>query len=134
MMSKLSDTMTAVRTDIGTVRTELSEKIEAGNKATRDLERRMDKNDKTFADRVAAVVVGLNGGPPDSVPTSSSAGQSSASNILNGASYASSVINGQSLSSAGGQSLSGQGRDRADQREDRYWRCRRSLRIWPVAG
>ena len=105
---------------------DLGERINRGNRETEKLKERMDQNDATFADRVAAVVGQL---PSMNDPTTfSSAGQSSTVRM-----YAS-CFNGvqdsdPSANQGGPPPMAGR-----LSREDQYWICRRSLRIWPVVG
>ena len=80
MLGGISAQMEEVKSDIGAAKKDLSEKIEKGNEATRELKERMDHNDQTFAERVTAVVASLPGfggmaGP--AAPVFSSDGQSS---------------------------------------------------------
>ena len=134
MMLELSAKMGDVRSDIGAVKVELSAdigavkhdlsaKIEEGKQATMELRKRMDDDEATFADRVAAVVANL----PGSVLGLSDAGQrTDLSGDPTSRSYASCV--------AGPPSLNAQNIAKMDLKEDAYWKCRRSLRMWPVAG
>ena len=64
MMRGLTAQIGEFRTDIVDVRRDLSQKIAEGSRATRRLDERMDKNDETYADRVAAVVLGQPGSIP----------------------------------------------------------------------
>ena len=63
MMQGLTAKMDVVHADIGLVRKDLGEQIAKGTKETAELKKRMDENDATFADRVAAVVAAIPGGP-----------------------------------------------------------------------
>ena len=81
MMEGLLTKMDDVKTDIGSVRRKLGDQIAAGNRETLELKKRMDENDRTFADRVMSVIAGLPGGPraaigEEPVPVFSDAGQS----------------------------------------------------------
>ena len=102
MMAELSAKMGVVHADIGAVREDLGKKIEEGNKATMDLKKRLDHNDDTFAERVAAVVAGLSDPQAGPTPVFSSNGQSSTSLLSQRDSYASCF----SGSSSGGNSSS----------------------------
>ena len=136
MMERISNQMGGVRDDIGTVRTELGEKIQESKDATNALKERMDISDSTFKTRVMEVMstvgilpdgAGTTDDPAGPVPTFSSAGQSSSSR-----SYAS------CFSSTGilDRGVAGDTRSMvtSTSKEDRYWHCRRSVRLWPVSG
>ena len=129
--------MAGVKTDIEESKKDLAERIEKGNEETRQLKARMDDNDKTFADRVTAVVASLPGfgglpgqqDDPGSTPVFSSGGQSNLSKT-----YASCVSSmGSSGDSSSASGSSGQHLPRTST-EDMYWHCRKSLRMWPVLG
>ena len=96
--------------------------ISEGKAATEDLKKRMDENDRTFEDRVASIIRCTVGGGSDvgEVPVFSSSSQS---NTVR--SYAACVTAG-----SGGSQVAAV----RDIKEEEYWRCRRSLRIWPVVG
>ena len=61
MLGGISQQMAGVKTDIEESKKDLAERIEKGNEETRQLKARMDDNDRTFADRVTAVVASLPG-------------------------------------------------------------------------
>ena len=69
--------MKEVKDEIGDVRKDLGDRITKGNKAALELKKRLDDNDRTFADRVTAVLAGLPGDKSGQLPTFSSSGQSS---------------------------------------------------------
>ena len=127
LMQGLTVQMAGVREDIGDAKKDLGERIEAGSKATEELKKRMDKSDDTFADRVAAVVASIGDG--SYTPISSGEGPSSS-----GASY-SSFFKSTSDPNPGNPSMPAPSMPRPRMsKEDHYWMCRRSLRIWPVVG
>ena len=126
MMEGLGAQMGGVREDIKDIREDLGTKIAEGVQATEELKRRMDENDLNFADKVRAV---LNGS--DVAGSSASAlsdpGQSSSTKT-----YASCF----SSDGTAGPSVPfpPPGRPARMSKEDWYWQCRRSLRLWPVVG
>ena len=123
LMEGLGTQMIEVRGDLKSVRKDLTEEIAKGAKATDDLRRRMDDNDATFADRVAAVIRGQDGmlsGPP----AFSSASQSSSVSNCPGDNQA---TGGQGLPYAACAGLPP--RPAKMSKEDIYWQCRKSLRI-----
>ena len=142
MIQGLTVQVGGVREDIGDVKKELGERIAEGNKATDDLRKRMDHSDATFADRVAEVVAKLPGsGVNFSVPVSSSVGQSGFAIIQGGlsdgaandvgasASFQMSYASCAGLPAANIPSIP---KPRGPSKEETYWLCRRSLRIWPI--
>ena len=134
LMEGLPTQMVEVRSNIGDVKKDLSDRINEGTAATEELKKRMDHNDNTFADRVAAVVRGLGGDDQwGGIPVLSSAGQSGP--VRTYASCFSSAASSTSASDSSGNSssISGPASGRMSQ-EDIYWQCRRSLRLWPVPG
>lgn len=123
--------------DITAMREDLAGKIESSNQATLELKKRMDENDKRFDDRVAEVVAKLGGVPGGSGPPGGHAAGSKYSSFFtqdgpsssSSSSYSGGPSSG-SFSSSGGRPLAGGGM----LKEDQYWMCRRSLRIWPIPG
>ena len=93
--------------------------------ATDELRRRLDDNDATFADRVAAIIRDQAGAGPSGVPVLSASGQSGGTDARN-------------MGNPGGPSMSYAAcagmpaRPVRMSKEDVYWQCRRSLRIWPI--
>ena len=117
MMEGLTTQMGGVREDIGVVRAELGARITEGAKATEELRKRLDQSEATFEDRVTAVVVGLAG-----------AGQPGSDALQEGG------ISGDSYASRASQNAQSVLIPRRQTQEDAYWRCRRSLRAWPIRG
>ena len=126
MMEGLSAQVLGVKEDVSDVKKDLGEQIREGRRETEALKDRMDKNDAEFSDKVAAVVAGLgleipgaqSGGMP--APSQSS---SQSSMMKSYASCAAAAPSGPDL-----------GMRSRPTKEDRYWLCRRSLRVWPVKG
>ena len=127
MMQGLSAQMSGVSVDIVQVKKDLGAQIEKGNKATDDLRERMDRNDATFADRVRAVMDGL---PADQSHQSQSTTGASVSGSSR-ASYASCLSSTSGSASGSAPSCTV---PPGPTRDEMYWLCRRSLRIWPVPG
>ena len=128
MMMGINSQIGEVRVDIGDVKNELGQRIDAGSRATEELKIRMDDNDRNFDTRVAAVITKVTGSqglgsqgndasPGNATPTSSgpSGAYPSYASCLAGPSipFTSSFTN---------------------PKEAKYWACRKSLRMWPVAG
>ena len=126
-----------MRDNIGAVRSDLGARITEGNRATEELRERMDRNERTFADRVAAVIAKLPASGIDPHGGLAFGDSSKSSNDgTSRASYASCFSSdGRPRTSLGGSS-SGRpsGHLPGPTREENYWLCRRSLRIWPVPG
>ena len=127
LMEGLTRQVGEVRGDIGDVRKDLGAEIAKGNKEVHDLKLRMDLDEATFEERVTKVVRKFaEHGPDGPMSVFANTGHNSTVN-----SYASCVSSGGASTSAG---PSAPGPAPRPSKEDIYWTCRRSLRIWPVPG